>query len=389
MRAYDELSIEELRRRGSIKWTAYGDDVLAAWVAEMDYRTAPAVRDALSAAVARDFVGSPPRDADSGLPEACAEWLATSSPRRLGLRVEPAQVRILPDVLKGVELAVDTFSRPGSAVVVTTPSYPPFFEVVRVCDRPLAEVPMTLDAGRYTLDLAGIDAALAAGAGVVVLCNPYNPLGRVFTPTELSALAEVVERHGARVVADEIHAPLTYPGARHTPYATVSPAAAAHSVTLVSASKAWNLPGLKCAEAVLTNPADVEAWDRLPKLRTHGASTLGIAAHIAAFRHGASWLEETVAHLDGNRRLLGELLRGLLPDVGYHLPEATYLAWLDCRGLGVADPAGLFLSRARVALNDGVTFGAPGRGFVRLNFATSRSILERLVKAMAQAVQAS
>ncbi|GAA4214083.1 MalY/PatB family protein [Actinocatenispora rupis] len=383
MHPYDRLRVEDLVRQDSIKWTMHGPDVLAAWIAEMDFPTAAPIAAALHAAVDRGYTGYPPLDAATGLPAATADRLAAS-----GLVVPADRIRLLPDILKGMELAIRLYSAPGSPVVVPTPAYPPFFEVTRLAGREIVEVPMHRTDTGWSYDLAGLDAALGAGAGTLILCNPHNPLGQVFGAAELAAVAEVVAAHRARVVADEVHAPLVYPGATHVPYGTVSAAAAGHSVTLVSASKGWNLPGLKCAQVVLTSEADAARWDTLPFLATHGASAPGIVANLAAYTAGAEWLADTVAYLDGNRRLLGDLLAEHLPAVSYVAPAGTYLSWLDCRGLGVADPAGFFLSEARVAVNDGGTFGAAGEGWIRLNFATSREILTRVVTAMGAAVAA-
>ncbi|HEY8743339.1 MAG TPA: aminotransferase class I/II-fold pyridoxal phosphate-dependent enzyme [Chloroflexota bacterium] len=377
---YDNVSLAQLRARGSAKWMHYGDEVLAAWVAEMDFPLAPPIQEALRAAVERGCVGYPD-SSRSGLPEAAVAWLA-----KLGVHVVPEQVQTLPDVLKGLELGIDVFSPPGSAVIVPTPAYPPFFSVPKLLDRPILEVPMANDQGCPRLDLDGIDRAFAAGAKTLILCNPHNPLGRLFSRDEMCALAEVVERHGGRVVADEVHGPLTYPDETFTPYAASSPAAAGHSLTLLSASKGWNVPGLKCAQLVLTQPADMERWRAVSTLRSHGASILGILANRVAYEAGRPWLTDTLAYLDGNRRRLGELLATHLPAAGYRMPEATYLAWLDCRRLGLENPAAFFLEQAKVAVSDGAAFGAPGKGFVRLNFATSAALLERIVMAMAGAV---
>ena len=380
---FDAVTLEDMRGRETAKWTYYPDDVLAAWVAEMDYPLAPVVRQGLHEAIDHGFTGYPPTVERTGLPAALAGWLS----RYAGFVVEPDRIRIVPDVLRGMALAIETFSRPDSSVVILTPSYPPFFEVVRVVGRHIVEAPMIIhEGGRWTPDLLAIDAALRAGAGTVLLCNPHNPLGRVFTPEELTALAEVVEAHGARVVADELHAPLVYPGATYVPYASVSTPAAGHSVTLISASKGWNLPGLKCAQLLLTNAADVSVWDQLPFLKTSGASILGMQANRAAFAEGDTWREQVVEYLDGNRRLLSALLTELLPLVRYTPPEATYLAWLDCTALGLDQPAEFFLQHARVAVSDGDSFGAPGRGFVRLNFATSRALLTSIVQRMASSL---
>ncbi|HWE60771.1 MAG TPA: aminotransferase class I/II-fold pyridoxal phosphate-dependent enzyme, partial [Chloroflexota bacterium] len=365
------------------KWSFYGDDVLAAWVAEMDYPIDPLVRAALHEAIERSATGYPPDPDHSGVPAACAAWLS----RSFGFALEPRQIRILPNVLHGIVLAIGVFSRPDSPVVIMTPSYPPFFETVRMSGRQIVEVPMLDGGDRPGFDLDAIGAALRAGAGTVILCNPHNPLGRVFTRAELAALADIVEAHGARVVVDELHAPLVYPGAAHVPYAMASEVAARHSVTLVSATKGWNLPGLKCAQLVLTNEPDIARWDRLSYLQTSGASILGMLANRVAFEQGGAWLHDVVTYLDGNRTLLARLLSELLPQVPYSPPQATYLAWLDCRALGLDNPATFFLQRARVALTDGADFGMPGRGYVRLNFATSRAILTTIVRRMAASLE--
>lgn len=379
---FDGVSIERLRRRRTVKWSLHGPDVLAAWVAEMDFDVAAPIHDALIDAVDREDFGYAPADL-SELTTACADFLAAAH----RWEVPPARIFPVADVLAGVAGAFDVFVPPGCRVVLPTPAYPPFFEVLELGGHEIVEVPLVDDDGRLALDLDAIDAELAAGAGAVLLCSPHNPTGRVFDGDELGRLAEIVERHGARVVADEVHAPLVYPGCRHVPYATVSTAAAEHAVTVTSASKGWNLPGLKCAQVVTTNAADAARWRGLPWLKVPGPAPIGIAASIAAYRSGGPWLAELMAYLDGNRRLLGELLTAELPGVAYRPPEATYLAWLDCAGLAVDDPASFFLQQARVALNDGPPFGDGYDRFVRLNFATSRALLEQIVQAMGAAVR--
>lgn len=380
---FDDFSSETLRQRGTIKWSLFEPDVIACWVAEMDFSIAPAVREAVRAAVERQEFGYPARDEMNGLPEAVAEFQRS----RYGWTVEPSRVHTLPDVLKGIELAIRHFSPEGSPVILSTPAYMPFFELPNVTRRRIVEVPVLFDHGVYRMDVDRIESNLAAGARTVVLCNPYNPLGRSFSRAELSELASVVDRHAGRVVADEIHAPLTYPDRRHTPYASLSEVTASHTITLTSASKGWNLPGLKCAQLIISNALDEERWRSLSMLDTHGASTLGIASNLAAYRDGGSWLDAVVTYLDGNRKYLAELLAEHLPSVRYRPPEASYLAWLDCRELELdVEPADFFLEKARVATNHGPAFGAPGEGHVRFNFATSRSILAQAVEAMGEAV---
>jgi len=272
-------------------------------------------------------------------------------------------------------------------VILPTPAYMPFLVVPPWMGRAVIEVPMARDGDRYVYDLDALDAAFAAGGDLLVLCNPHNPIGRVLRPDEMLAVAEVVERHGGRVFSDEIHAPLVYDGHTHVPYASLTEATAAHTVTAVSASKAWNLPGLKCAQLVLSNDADAARWQEVGFMAEHGASNLGVVANIAAYEAGGPWLAEVLDYLDGNRRLLGDLLAERLPEVGYEPPEGTYLAWLDCRRLDLGDhPAEVLLERAGVALTDGPACGRAGAGFARLNLATPRPILEQKVARLADAL---
>jgi len=380
--SFDAVDVERLRRRRTVKWTLYGPEVLAAWVAEMDFDVAPVVRTALLEAVDREDFGYVAADL-SDLTNACAAFLSSA----YGWTVPPARIFPVADVLAGIGAAFDVFLAPGAGVVVPTPAYPPFFEIVELTGRPAIAAPMLRGPDRDALDLDAIDAALAGGAGGVLLCNPHNPTGRVFTAGELRDLAAVVDRHGARVVADEVHAPLVYPGHRHVPYATVSDAAAAHSVTVTSASKAFNLAGLKCAQVIATNHDDAARWRALRVHEVAGPTPLGIAASTAAYRDGAAWLHELVGYLDANRRALAQLLADAMPGVALHLPQATFLAWLDCAALGLDDPARFFLDHAYVALSDGPPFGPGCEHFVRLNFATSRALLERIVGAMGAAAR--
>jgi cystathionine beta-lyase len=379
---FDAVTEDALRAGGGLKWTQYGA-AIGAFVAEMDFGTAPVVSQALHEAVERGRLGYLTTAAAADMARACADWQF----RRYGWTVPPEWITPLPDVIAGLQAAIEHFTRPGSPVVLPTPAYMPFRAIPGALGRQLIEVPMVESDGRMGYDLDGIAGALAAGAELVVHVNPHNPLGRVFTVEEQLALADVVEAAGARVFSDEIHAPLVLPGAEHRPYASLSPVTARHTVTATSASKAWNMPGLKAAQLILSDPGDVASWAAVGFLFTHGASTPGVLASTAAYDRGGAWLDGVLAYLDGNRRLLGELLAERLPGVRYTAPEGTYLAWLDCRGLGLEGSVGqFFLERAGVALVDGPECGAPGAGHVRLNFATPRDVLVRMVDRMAAAV---
>ncbi len=377
----DSTTAAELRARGSVKWTAPGPGGFGAAVAEMDFGAAPAILDALAGLSADAAFGYLPPPLADELAVACAEF----QQRRYGWEVDPRQVRHLPDVIKALELAITQFSRPGSPVILPTPAYMPFLTVPGFLGRQIIQVRMRGDdAGFFTLDLDAIDDAFRRGGHLLIFCNPYNPLGRVFTAGEMAQLTGVVDARDGRVFADEIHGPLVYPGTRHVPYASTSDAAAAHTLTATSASKAWNLPGLKCAQVILTSEADRRHWAELGMFATHGASNPGVVANIAAFRRGGAWLDEVVGYLDDSRRLLASLLGHHLPEVRYRPPDGTYLAWLDCTALDLpGSPGELITERAHVTVVDGPAFGAGGAGAFRFNFATPQPILAEMVERIA------
>jgi cystathionine beta-lyase len=375
-------SADELRAAGSLKWTAF-PEAIGAFVAEMDFGLAPAVVAALQDGVDRQVTGYLPPTLVPELAAATARWQRD----RYGWDVPAERIHPLADVLAGLDAAIRYYSAPGSAVIVPTPAYMPFLLLPTVLGREIVEVPSIVEDGRHRLDLDGIARAFEGGAGLLVLCNPWNPVGRVLAHEELVAVSEVVEAHDGRVFADEIHGPLVFPEARHVPYASVSPAAARHSVTATAASKAWNLPGLKCAQLILTNEADEARWAEVGQWAGHGASTLGVLASTAAYRDGGAWLDGVLEVLDANRAVLGGLLGEHLPEVGYTVPEGTYIAWLDFRALGLEEsPADFFLREAGVALTDGIACGRAGAGHARFVFATPRPILEEAVRRMAEAV---
>ena len=378
--AIDTTTAAALRARGSYKWAAPGPDGFGAAVAEMDFGAAPPILDALAGLSAdANFGYLPPVLADE-LAAACAEF----QQRRYGWKVDPGLVHHVPDVIKALEIAITHFSRPGSPVILPTPAYMPLLKVPGFLGREIIQVRMRDDDGFFTLDLDAIDDAFRAGGHLLIFCNPYNPLGRVFTGHEIARLTDVVDSRGGRVFADEIHAPLVYPGMRHIPYASTSDTAASHALTATSASKAWNLPGLKCAEVILTNEPDRQRWDEMGLLLSRGASNPGVVANIAAFRHGQPWLDEVLAYLDDSRRLLADLVGRHLPQVRYRPPDGTYLAWLDCTALDLPDsPGALVTDRAHITVVDGPEFGTGGAGAFRFNFATPQPVLTEMVERIA------
>ena len=376
----DKTTVATLRARGSFKWTAPGPNGFGAAVAEMDFGAAPPILDALSRLAADANFGYLPPYLAGELATACADFML----RRYGWGPDPAHIHPVPDVIKALEIAITHFSRPGSPIILPTPAYMPFLIVPGFLGREIIQVRMLDERGFFTFDFDAIGAAFRAGGHLLIFCNPYNPLGRVFTRDEITQLTDVVDRNGGRVFADEIHAPLVYPGVRHIPYASTSGTAAAHSLTATSASKAWNLPGLKCAEVILTNGPDQQRWEEMGVFAAHGASNPGVVANIAAFRHGEAWLDEVLAYLDDSRRLLADLLARHLPRVRYRPPDGTYLAWLDCTAMNLPQsPGALVTDLAHITVVDGPAFGAGGAGAFRFNFATPHPILAEMVERIA------
>jgi cysteine-S-conjugate beta-lyase len=363
---FDDVTEADLRARADLNWAVAPADVLPAWVAEMDYAPPPVVTHAVSEAVRVGRFGYPSPVAARRLRSATARFAAA----RYDWELDPGLVVPTGDVMAGVMLAFTTLCE-DAPVIVPTPAYPPFLDAVPVTGRQLVPIPLDPDAHPATLDLDAIDAAFAAGARTILLCNPHNPWGRSWSADELTALRDVVLRHGARVVSDEIHAPLVLPGHRHTPYATIE-GAAEHVTTLLSASKAFNLPGLKCAQIVAGTRADLQRLRAVPPVANHGLSPVGLDATVAAYDEGGPWLDRALAHLDGNRALFAEILAERLPRARMRQLEATYLAWVDLRAYGVEDPSKVALERGRVMVRDGRDFGPGGAGHVRVNLATSR-----------------
>ncbi|MEH0576000.1 MULTISPECIES: MalY/PatB family protein [Streptomyces] len=378
-----------------MKWRTFPADVLPLWVAEMDVRLAPVIADALRGAI---------DSGDTGYPFGTefAEALAGFASRRWkwdGAVVD--RTAVIPDVMMGAVQVLRLITHPGDPVVVNSPVYAPFYAFIAHNDRRVVEAPLGPDLriGLETLEetFRSTRKQNAKGRIAYLLSNPHNPTGTVHTFEELSAVAELARRYEVRVVADEIHAPLVMSGAQFTPYLSVPGAEDAFS--LMSATKGWNLAGIKAALAI-AGPDAVTDLRRMPTEVHLGASYLGVIAHTAAYRHGDAWLDALLAGLDTNRAFLGELIAEHLPGVGYAWPEGTHLAWLDCRSLGVHaegnttglpavtdqdGPAQLFFEHAKVALSSGHIFGTGGTGHVRLNFATSQSVLTEAITRMGRA----
>lgn len=379
-----QVPLDRLRERTSIKWRFFEPDVLPMWVAEMDVLPAPAITEAVHAAMLRGDTGYPH---GTGYAEAFGRFAND----RWGAEVAVERTALVSDVMMGAFELIRMLTPPGGSVIVTSPVYPPFHAYSTHAERHVVEAPLGAD---LRLDLAAVEEACArvGGAGaVLLLCNPHNPTGTVHSRAELEALAEVTARHGVRVISDEVHAPLLF-DATFTPYWTVDP----RGLSLTSASKAFNLAGLRTA--LVVGGADT-AGDLagIAEVVSHGPSHIASIAHIAAFDDGRAWLDEVLRGLREHRALLARLLAEHAPSIRWRPGEATFLAWLDCSATRVAVPGGradpgyiglstgpakAFLEQARVGLSAGEAFGTGGENHVRFNLGTRPDVIEDAVRRM-------
>jgi cystathionine beta-lyase len=354
--------------------------VLPAWVAETDFAIAPVIVEALHEAIDAGMVGYPAFGWGGELGEAYVGF----AQRQYGQTIDPDWICPVVDVTAGVRVALDVLSEPGP-LVMPLPAYAPQLAVAEVTGRERVDLVVDPDAERAEIDLDRLDALFAAGARTLLLTQPHNPWGRVFTRAELEGVRDVVVRHDARVVADEIHAPLVLPGADYVSYLQID-GTHDHAVAVVAASKAFNTPGLRCAQLVVPDPLARKQLLDAPMVRNDSWSPLGVVAAVAAYTRGDDWLDALRARLDANRTLLTELLASLLPEARMRRPEATYLAWIDLRAYGHDDPAAVALERGRVRLAPGHDYQPGLTGHVRLNFGTSPERLEQIVHRLASAL---
>lgn len=380
---FDDLDIAELRRRRGEKWADYPGDVLPAWVADMDFPVAEPIAKYLAEAVRIHDLGYPQNPTPAALPSVFAKRML----ERFGWAVDPRRVVVLTDVVQGIYIALQTLSDPGAGVILQPPVYPPFFEAVHDTKRRLIVNPLVRGPRGYELDLDQLRRVCDSGARVLLLCSPQNPTGRVFTRAELEGIAQIALERDLLVLSDEIQFDLVYPGHRHVPFASLGPEVERRTVTLTSATKGFNIAGLRCAVAAFGSEELLRRFKSVPSHVRGGLNTFGLGATEIAWTSCQPWLDDVMAYLDGNRRFLAEFVRERMPRVVHHTPESLYLAWLDCAALELGGaPQPFFLERARVALTDGRRFGPGGESFVRVNFATSRPILREILERMARAL---
>lgn len=382
---WHELAPERLRRqRSSVKWTRYPDDVLPLFVAEMDFRVAPEIRDELVRRVEASDTGylagpGPLESAFAGFARDRWAW-----------QVPAGHLHLATDVATGIVESLRVARPAGGRLALSTPCYPGFFEILQEVDFEVVELPLRLDPVA-SLDLARIEREFSSDAGIdaFILCNPHNPHGLPFAADELRRLAELAAEHDVFVVSDEIHAPLVHREASFTPFAPIAAEAGALSVTTTSASKGWNLAGTKCSVIVAADERAAGLLEQLPPEVATRTSILGLHANVAAFSNARDWLDRAVAQIEANQALLVALLKERVPEVTYVPGTAGYLAWLDLRDPALAlgeDPSTRLLRDAKVALNSGRDFGLGGEGFARLNLTCSPETIVRAVDRIAAAV---
>ena len=377
-----DLDLDRVRNRPGIKWERHGDDVLCAWVADMDLEVPEFITNAVIERINSGGLGYGFYDEPIPVLEAFRDRMRNA----FDWRVEVSEIIRVHDVIQGLELVLDTLVPPGAGVVVQTPVYPPFYSSIEGVGRRWVANPLIERVTGWSLDFEHLESvASQQDVSALLLCHPHNPSGFVMDKTDLAQVIEIADRHDLLVISDEIHCDLVYAPNEHLPTASISELAAQRTVTLIAATKTFNMAGLRMAFVHTASEKYLPSLQQIRPRMIGGINGLGQVATVAGWQHGDAWLSELVAGLDRNRHLLGELLNDYLPAVHYRLPEATYLAWLDCRELGLGDdPAEIFLAQNKVALSSGPDFGIEGLGHVRLNFATSPEMLQMIVERMAQ-----
>jgi cystathionine beta-lyase len=375
------LSLDQLRKRKSVKWRQFPNDVLPLPVAEMDFESAPAIKAALLDMVERSdtgYLGPFPELFDA---------FAKFSQSRWGWQADTKQMRMATDVGVGIVEIMRTLIKPGEKVMLNSPVYENIWRWINEVNATTVDTPLIEEGLNYKLDLAAIEKEYKGGVKVHILCHPHNPVGVIFDKQALASLAELAKRYQVVILSDEIHAPLSYDAKRFTPFLAVSDVAKEVGIIITSASKSFNLAGLKCAIMITESSQLQERINKMPPAVTWRASLFGAVASTAAYSDSVNWLDGVLITLDENRKLLGNLLQSKLPAIKYRIPDFGYLAWLDMSTLGLGeDPAARVLEKGKVALNGGVLYGPKHKNFVRLNFGTSPELITEGINRIAKSL---
>jgi len=380
--AHDFDQVIDRRHTESVKWHYYGEDALPLWVADMDFVSPEPVVRALRERAEHGIYGYPQEPKE--LRGVIVDWAA----RHYGWQIQPDWLVFTPGVVVGFNMACHAVTSPGDGVLMQTPVYPPFFEAPKNVKLELHQMELTREEnGDYTIDFDAFESAITGHTRIFLLCNPHNPVGRVFRREELGRMADICLRHNLVICSDEIHCDLIYSGYRHIPIALLAPEIAERTITLIAPSKTFNIAGLGCSLAIIPNPALRKQYKAAHAGLVPHINLTGYIATLAAYRDGQAWLDELMVYLEANRDWLAQYVAANLPGVRMGTPEGTYLAWLDCREAGiVGKPCEFFLQNATVALNDGEAFGRGGEGLVRLNFGCPRSTLAEALEKMKAAL---
>ncbi len=372
----------------SAKWRVYPEDVLPLWVADMDFMSPEPVRRALRDAVDHGVFGYPRGLHGEGpeLPE-YADVIVTRLRERYAWSIEPQDILYLPGIVVGLNVMGNMFRAQGGSMVVQPPVYTPILTAPDTATLTRREAPLTRQSdGTYAIAWDQFTAAFQADTRAFILCNPHNPVGRVYRRDELERMAEVCLAREVVICSDEIHSDLLYRGHPHIPIASLAPEIAQRTITFIAPSKTFNMPGLQASIAIIQNAELRQRFQAARQMLVHGINLLGLVAMRAAYSEGQAWLDELLIYLEDNRNFLYEFVKNELPGLNMAKPEGTYLAWIDCRDAQLENPYEFFLKEAKVALSDGAIFGTEGKGFVRLNFGCPRAKLEEALIRMKQAL---
>jgi cystathionine beta-lyase len=385
---YDFDQLPQRRQNESAKWLIYPEDVLPLWVADMDFVSPEPVQRALQAAVEHGVFGYPRGLHGEGpeLPE-YAEVIVERLRARYAWRIEPQDILFLPGIVVGLNVMSNMFRAQGGSLVVQPPVYPPILDTAQTANLIRREAPLVRQPdGTYAVDWEQFAAAFQVDTRAFVLCNPHNPVGRVFRRDELERMADLCRARNVLICSDEIHSDLIYRGRQHIPIASLDPEIAQRAITFIAPSKTFNMPGLQVSIAIIQNAELRQRFQAARQMLVHSINLLGLVAMRAAYSEGQEWLDQLLVYLEANRDFLSDFVRTELPGLSMVKPDGTYLAWIDCRDANLEKPYDFFLNQARVALGDGTIFGTGGPGFVRLNFGCPRSLLEEALLRMKQAL---
>ena len=373
-----------INRRGSnaIKWDLFGEETLPLWVADMDFASPKEVISEVQARLEHPIFGYQSKDME--LLDVIVDWMF----KQHGWKITPEDILLVPGVVVGFNWAVRSFTEIKDSFIFQTPVYFPFFNISQNNNVQQVTVPLKNTDNGYEIDFDEFEGKIREDTRIFILCNPHNPVGRVYRKDELERLGEICLANDILICSDEIHCDLVYPGHTHLPIASLSKELAMNTITLMAPSKTFNMPGLHFSFAVVQNE---NLRSKMTKARNGiigEPNILAQSAAKAAYKYGGEWLGALLKYLDQNRQLVVEFTKANIPEVRVHSPEGTYLAWLDCSALNLKEgPYKFILENAKVALNDGKTFGGNSSGFVRLNFGCPKSVLIKALNQMAISIQ--